>query len=109
MRKGTVAKTKAKGPRPRKVPQRLCVACRQTSGKRELIRVVRTPEGTVEVDLTGRKAGRGAYLCPVRACWEQAISRNMLDRALKTNLSPEDRARLRAFAETLPDNVPGDE
>lgn len=97
-----MAKAKTKGPRPRRIPQRTCVACRQTSGKRDLIRVVRTAASAVEVDLTGRKAGRGAYLCASRACWERALSRNLLEHALKTTLSDEDRARLLAFAETLP-------
>lgn len=97
-----MAKATTKGPRPRRVPQRTCVACRQTSGKRDLIRVVRTTEGTVEVDPTGRKAGRGAYLCANRACWERALSRSMLEHALKTKLREEDRARLLTFAKTLP-------
>jgi predicted RNA-binding protein YlxR (DUF448 family) len=52
-----------KGLRPKHVPRRTCVACRETDAKRQLIRLVRTPEGTVEVDPTGKRNGRGAYLC----------------------------------------------
>ncbi len=48
----------------RKIPQRMCVGCREMKNKRDLIRVVRTPEGNIEIDPTGKKSGRGAYLCP---------------------------------------------
>ena len=57
----------------RKAPQRTCVACRQEQGKRELIRIVRTPEQHISVDPTGKANGRGAYLHPVRSCWEKAL------------------------------------
>ncbi|HAX26093.1 MAG TPA: DUF448 domain-containing protein, partial [Chloroflexi bacterium] len=57
-----------KGPRPRHVPQRLCIACREHDAKRTYVRLVRTPEGTVEVDPTGKRNGRGAYLCRRRSC-----------------------------------------
>ena len=81
----------------RPLPQRTCIACRSTTGKRELIRVVRTPAGAVEVDLTGKKAGRGAYLCQRAECWEAALKRDRLAAALKTKLSSEDRQRLVDF------------
>jgi predicted RNA-binding protein YlxR (DUF448 family) len=51
-------------PRKRKTPIRMCLGCRQSKAKRELIRVVRTPQGEIELDFTGKKAGRGAYICP---------------------------------------------
>lgn len=86
---------------PRKVPQRTCIACRSTTGKRELVRVVRSLEGTVEVDLTGKKAGRGAYLCRRPECWEAGLKKDRLANALKTTLSKEDRQRLSEFAESL--------
>ena len=60
-------KTKARVPRP--LPERTCVACRVSRPKRHLVRLVRTAEGTVEVDKTGKRAGRGAYLCPAQVCW----------------------------------------
>src|SRR5690349_10806810 len=87
--------------RPRHVPQRTCIACRSTSSKREFIRLVRTPDNRVEVDPTGKKSGRGAYLCNQASCWEQALKRDRLSSALKTRLSPEDEAELRSYAETL--------
>ncbi len=84
--------------RPRRVPERSCVACRQTRPKRELTRVVRAVDGSVEVDPTGKRSGRGAYLCRQAACWEQALKKRALDRALKIELTEEQRARLRASA-----------
>ncbi len=94
----------AKGPRPRHVPLRPCVACRQEQAKRDLIRIVRTPAGSIEIDPTGRKAGRGAYLCKRRACWEAALARRALDHALKTTLTEADREMLRQYAATLPES-----
>ena len=84
----------------RKAPQRTCIACRTTSDKRALVRVVRGPDGT-EVDLTGKKPGRGAYLCQRRECWQEALKKNRLDAALKTRLSPDDKLRLTEFVATL--------
>jgi predicted RNA-binding protein YlxR (DUF448 family) len=83
------------------VPQRTCVACRQTDGKRQLVRVVRTTTGTVEVDSTGKKNGRGAYLHADPACWDAALKRKALQHALKTELTQEDRSGLDAFRATL--------
>src|SRR5438094_5547562 len=88
-------------PRPKHVPQRTCVACRQVAGKRALVRVVRTPSGTVEVDATGKKNGRGAYLHADPACWDLALKRKALQHALKTELSELDRAGLESFRATL--------
>ena len=89
-------------PRPRRLPQRSCVACRTTAAKRELVRIVRLPTGAVEVDSTGKKSGRGAYLCRHVTCWEEALKRNRLSKALRTTLTEESRAVLQAFAATLP-------
>jgi len=83
------------------VPLRTCVACRTTGAKRGLIRVVRTPEGGVEVDATGRAAGRGAYLCRRRQCWQEALKRDALARALRVKLGEADKDKLKAFAEKL--------
>ncbi|MGA2286738.1 MAG: YlxR family protein [Dehalococcoidia bacterium] len=87
--------------RPKHVPLRTCVACRTTGAKRGLIRVVRTPEGGVEVDATGRAAGRGAYLCRRRQCWQEALKRDALARALRVKLGEADKDKLKAFAEKL--------
>ncbi|MCS6802659.1 MAG: YlxR family protein [Chloroflexota bacterium] len=94
------------GGRPKHIPLRMCVACRQTSAKRSLIRLVRDPSGAVEVDPTGKRNGRGAYLCPVRRCWEQALRRGALEHALKTTLSTADRERLAAYGASLPEALP---
>jgi predicted RNA-binding protein YlxR (DUF448 family) len=87
--------------RPRHIPERTCIACRETGPKRGFVRLVRTPAGTVEVDLTGRKPGRGAYLHSDPACWQAVLKKDRVAAALKTTLSPEDRAALRAYAEGL--------
>jgi predicted RNA-binding protein YlxR (DUF448 family) len=89
------------GARPRRVPQRTCVACRRVEGKRQLVRVVRTPAGTVELDPTGRKNGRGAYVHADASCWDVALKRKALQHALKTELSDADRAGLEAYRASL--------
>ncbi|MFN8533957.1 MAG: YlxR family protein [Dehalococcoidia bacterium] len=94
------------GARPRHVPLRTCVACRQTSAKRALVRLVRDGSGAVSVDTTGKRPGRGAYLCPGRTCWEQALRRGALDQALKAQLSPADRDQLRLHSASFPETAP---
>ncbi|MGZ9584595.1 RNase P modulator RnpM [Paenibacillus marinisediminis] len=69
--------------KPRKVPLRKCVACQQMMPKKELIRVVKTPEDEILIDLTGKKSGRGAYLCGKLTCFKLAHKSKALDRALK--------------------------
>ena len=81
------------------IPQRTCVGCRTTSSKREFMRIVRTPEGRVEIDPTGRRAGRGAYLCAQLSCWQDALAKDRLARALRTTIVPEDRGALAAHAQ----------
>lgn len=82
----------------RHVPMRTCIACRQARPKRSLIRIVSSPGQEVEIDSTGKMAGRGAYLCLDPACWDTALSSsNVLPRALRTTISIEDRAVLMAF------------
>jgi predicted RNA-binding protein YlxR (DUF448 family) len=94
--------SKAQMPRQKHVPQRTCIACRKTQGKREFVRIVRTPEGEVRIDPTGKLAGRGAYLHKSRDCWDQALSGQRLNAALKTTVTPENLATLKAYATTLP-------
>lgn len=86
----------------RHVPQRMCVVCREVQGKRALIRIVRTPADGVLVDATGKRAGRGAYLCHRAACWERALHSNVLNRALRTTLTENELAALAAYAASLP-------
>jgi predicted RNA-binding protein YlxR (DUF448 family) len=90
-------------PRERRkhVPLRSCVACQRKRPKRELIRVVRTPEGTIEVDPRGKRSGRGAYLCADRSCWEMALLHRKLGQALRCAVSAEEVAELRTAAASL--------
>lgn len=81
--------------RRKHVPQRTCIACGQTKPKRELIRIVRTPEGNIEIDPVGKKAGRGAYLCRRTECWEKAFAKGAITRALGQSPSEAEKARLR--------------
>ncbi len=86
----------------RHVPQRMCVVCREVQGKRALIRIVRTPADGVVVDATGKRAGRGAYLCQRPSCWQRALNGNALNRALRTTLTENELAALATYAATLP-------
>lgn len=79
--------------RPKHVPVRTCVVCREKAGKRTLTRVVRTAQG-VQVDPTGKQDGRGAYLCDQPSCWDRAITGDALAKALRVSLTADDRARL---------------
>lgn len=75
--------------KPRKIPLRKCVACQQMMPKKSLIRVVRTPEEEVMIDLTGKKSGRGAYLCGNVNCFKLVSKNRALDRALKAPVGTE--------------------
>lgn len=86
---------------PKHLPQRTCVSCRRTATKRELVRITRSPEGPVAVDTTGKKAGRGAYLCRDAACWESGIKKGRLEAALKAQIGAADRQALLEFARGL--------
>lgn len=88
--------------RRKHVPQRTCVACRQVRPKKELIRIIRSPSGEIEVDETGKKSGRGAYLCPNRACWEIALTKRSLEHALKTEITVEEKGSLWQHSSSLP-------
>lgn len=95
---------------------RTCIACRQKRSKRELLRVVRRPEGTIEIDPKGKLSGRGAYLCPSHDCWQAALDQRKLGQALKCQVGTDQVAALQATvvpllaewesagAETPPDN-----
>lgn len=88
--------------RRRHVPLRTCIACQQRRPKRELVRIVRTPEGNLEVDPKGKRSGRGAYLCSDRMCWELGLDGKKLGRALKCQVGAGDLAELIEFAGSLP-------
>ncbi len=83
------------------IPQRTCLACRQVKAKRELMRLVRVADGSIEVDVNGRKAGRGAYLCPTQECWEVGLKSNRLDYCLRTRLTQENREHLIRLGEAF--------
>ena len=72
---------------PKKIPSRMCVVCRNMFEKPDLIRVVKSADG-VSIDLTGKKAGRGAYVCPVSACLEKARKSKVLERTLVASIEP---------------------
>lgn len=74
---------------PKKIPMRQCVGCRERKEKRELIRVVRSPEGEVSLDFRGKQPGRGAYLCPDLECLKRARKSKALERAFSQALPPE--------------------
>ena len=83
-----------------KTPQRSCVACRQKGDKGDLLRIVRSPEGSVALDRGGRAPGRGAYICHSARCLEAALTSNKLARALRVDLTEQDCDDLcRMFAE----------
>lgn len=73
----------------RKIPQRMCVGCREMRNKRELLRVVRSPEGQIDFDPTGKKAGRGAYICPQIDCLNAALKGKRLQKALEHDIPAE--------------------
>jgi uncharacterized protein len=75
-------------------PTRTCVACRTERQKREFVRIVRAPDGTVAFDLTGRANGRGAYLCADGNCWQTALKKSSIERALGVSLPPAVREQL---------------
>ncbi len=86
------------------VPQRTCIACRKTGVKRELVRLVNVPGVAVVVDPTGKKSGRGAYLCQSRVCWENALKTGRLAQALRTEISPDTKAKLLNYTAAF-DNI----
>ena len=97
-RRKTISNTRTAGARP--IAQRTCLACRRIKDKGTLLRLVRTPDG-VEIDRSGKKTGRGAYLCPVRACWESGLKGDRLAHALRGSLTGDNREQLLKSAEDL--------
>ena len=75
--------------KPRKIPQRQCLGCREMKNKKDLIRVVRSPEGEISLDFKGKKPGRGAYVCPDPECLKKARKSRALERAFETAIPPE--------------------
>ena len=75
--------------KPKKIPQRQCLGCREMKNKKDLIRVVRSPEGEIRLDFKGKNPGRGAYVCPDSACLAKARKSRALERAFETAIPPE--------------------
>lgn len=76
-------------PKPKKIPQRQCVGCREMKDKKQLVRVVKSPEGDITIDATGKKPGRGAYLCHSVDCLKKAQKSRALERAFSMQVSPD--------------------
>ena len=87
--------------KPRKIPMRMCVGCREMKEKKELIRVVRSPEGEVSLDPVGKKSGRGAYVCANADCLKRAIKQKQLERQLDVTLPAETLEALTAAMDNL--------
>jgi hypothetical protein len=94
-----------KSTRRKHVPQRTCVVCHQVRSKRNLTRLVRTPDEGVLIDPTGKRAGRGAYLCDNPDCWKQAARGDVLNKALRTKLTELTRSQIAAHGEQLTPTV----
>lgn len=73
----------------RKIPVRQCLGCNEHKPKKEMLRVLRTPEGEITLDFTGKKSGRGAYICPKTSCLKRARKSRRIDRALECNIPDE--------------------
>ena len=74
---------------PKKIPQRTCMGCQTKKDKRDLVRIVRSPAGEISVDLTGKKPGRGAYICHDLECLNKVVRSKRLERSLETAISQE--------------------
>lgn len=85
--------------KPKKIPQRQCVGCRTMKNKKDLIRVVKSPEGEISLDFTGKKSGRGAYVCPSADCLARARKSKALERAFETAIPTEVYEALQAQME----------
>ena len=88
--------------KPKKIPMRMCVGCREMKPKKELLRVIRSPEGEISFDLTGRKPGRGAYVCHSSECLLRAIKQKQLERTFSAPISDEIRDALAAQIKDIP-------
>lgn len=88
----------------KKVPTRQCLGCSEHRPKNELLRVVRAPDGTVSLDFTGKKSGRGAYICKNAACLKQAQRRRSLSRSLECEIPDEVFAAMEAELDAAAEN-----
>ena len=89
------------------IPHRTCVACRQVKPKQGLIRLVRISDGNIEVDISGKRVGRGSYLCRAQECWEMGLKGGRLEHALRTTLTQDNRERLIRYGKELKESIGG--
>lgn len=89
------------------ITQRTCMACREVKPKRELIRLVHIDNGGIEVDVSGKREGRGAYLCRKPACWEIGLKGGRLEYALRTSMSQDNKEQLIRYGEKLKESIGG--
>ena len=87
-------------PKNRHVPERSCVACGAKMPKSQLVRIVRTGQGPIIVDISGRESGRGAYLCHIPECWDRALGKGALERSFKQALSTQDLGPVLTYYES---------
>ena len=73
----------------KKIPLRKCLGCGEQKAKKDLVRIVRTPEGEIVLDKTGKKSGRGAYICPSKECFQKARKAKRFERSLEVPIAPE--------------------
>lgn len=88
--------------RSRKQPVRTCIGCGLSTDKRDLVRVVRSPEGDVELDVSGKANGRGAYVCARDECFETAVRKRKINAALRVSLKDDDVDRLKRDFDGVP-------
>ncbi len=91
----------------KKIPMRMCLGCQEMKPKRELIRVVRTPENLIDIDSGGKRSGRGAYICPNEECLNRAMKARRLEKAFQQHVPPEvlERLKERLVAQNGPKNL----
>lgn len=85
----------------KKIPLRKCTGCQEMRSKREMLRIIRTPEGEIVLDVTGRKNGRGAYVCCAMECFEKAVRNKGLERSLKCRIPEETYGMLKEEIEAI--------
>ena len=78
----------------KKIPMRMCIGCREMKEKRNLIRIVRSPEGELSIDGTGKKPGRGAYICKTADCFQKAIKQHQVERTFSCQLTDDMKIKL---------------
>lgn len=70
----------------KKIPQRMCISCKEMKDKKQLIRIVKNPEGEISLDFTGKKNGRGAYICPSEDCVKKCVKSRLINKAFKCEI-----------------------